>query len=172
MPYREVISMQPVQNTPSSEAQAGRSAADTPDIVETRLWVEEHTWLYGVLKSPSNQAPTFRFPDLISACVTAVLTPPEGYRALFAYLGTQLVLRDPATARRREAMWRTQYEQLQDVQRSPANQHPNPKFQLDQLTTAAVALCCEADPSGTLVLKYARLNMANRAKHRSLEASG
>jgi len=105
--------MQPIQNIPSSEAQAGRSAAGTPDIVETRLWVEEHTWLYSVLKSPSNQAPTFRFPDLISACVTAVLTPQEGYRALFAYLGTQLVLRDPATARRREAMWRTQYEQLQ-----------------------------------------------------------
>ena len=159
--------MQPVTNTHSSSEQAG-----TPDTVETRLWIEEHTWLYGVLKSPSNQAPTFRLPDLISACVTAVLTPPEGYRALFAYLGTQLVLRDPATARRREAMWRTQYEQLQDVQRSPANQHPNPKFQLDQLTTAAVALCCEADPSCTLVLKYARLNMANRAKHRSLEASG
>ena len=154
--------MQPVQNTPSSEAQAGRSAADTPDIVETRLWVEEHTWLYGVLKSPSNQAPTFRFPDLISACVTAVLTPPEGYRALFAYLGTQLVLRDPATARRREAMWRTQYEQLQDVQRSPANQHPNPKFQLDQLTTACVALCQWEDASGATVLVQSRRNMVER----------
>ena len=164
--------MQPVTNTQSSEAQAGQSSSGTPETVETRLWIEEHTWLYGVLKSPLNQAPTFRFPDLISACVTAVLTPPEGYRALFAYLGTQLVLRDPATARRREAMWRLQYEQLQDVQRSPANQHPNPKFQLDQLTTAAVALCSEADPTGALVLKYARMNMAERAKPRLQQASG
>ncbi|ASI68672.1 hypothetical protein BA022_09050 [Diaphorobacter nitroreducens] len=163
--------MQPVTNTHSSEALAAQPSTGAPDTVETRLWIEEHAWLYGVLKSPANQAPTFRLPDLISACVTAVLTPPEGYRALFAYLGTQLVLRDPATARRREAMWRAQYEQLQDVQRSPANQHPNPKFQLDQLTTAAVALCREADPSGALVLKYARLNMASRAKHRSSEAS-
>lgn len=164
--------MQPVHNIPFSEAQAAQPAVNAPDIVETRLWIEEHTWLYGVLKSPLNQAPTFRFPDLISACVTAVLTPPEGYRALFTYLGTQLVLRDPATARRREAMWRPQYEQLQDVQRSPANQHPNPKFQLDQLTTAAVALCSEADPTGALVLKYARMNMVQRAKPRSPEASG
>ncbi|WP_298435716.1 hypothetical protein [Ottowia sp.] len=164
--------MQSIPSIPSSESQSGHMAAGTPDTVETRLWIEEHTWLYGVLKSPLNQAPTFRFPDLISACVTAVFAPPEGYRALFAYLGTQLVLRDPATARRREAMWRHQYEQLQDVQRSPANQHPNPKFQLDQLTTAAVALCSDADPSGALVLRYARLNMAERAKHHSLEASG
>lgn len=164
--------MQPVLNTLSDETQAAHPVTDAPDTVETRLWIEEHTWLYSVLKSPSNQAPTFRFPDLISACVTAVLTPPEGYRVLFAYLGTQLVLRDPATARRREAMWLRQYEQLQALQRSPANQHPNPKFQLDQLTTAAVALCCQADPSGALVLRCARKNMAQRAKHRSLESSG
>lgn len=164
--------MQPVLNIPSNTAQAGQSTVDASDTVETRLWIEEHTWLYGVLKSPSNQAPTFRYPDLISACVTAVLTPPEGYRVLFAYLGTQLVLRDPTTTRRREAMWRSQYEQLQALQRSPANQHPNPKFQLDQLTTAAVALCCQADPSGALVLKYARENMAQRAKHRYLESNG
>ena len=164
--------MQPVPNTHSNEAQADKSALGASDVFETRLWLEEHTWLYGVLKSPSNQAPTFRLPDLISACVSAVLTPPEGYRVLFAYLGTQLVLRDPATARRREAMWRPQYEQLQELQRSPVNQHPNPKFQLDQLTTAAVALCREADPSGQLVLKYARMNMAQRAKRHSLIASG
>jgi len=155
-----------------SKQQTSVTEASASDIVETRLWIEEHTWLYGVLKSPSNQAPTFRFPDLISACVTATLTPPEGYCALFAYLGTQLVLRDPDTARRREAMWRPQCEQLQALQRSPANQHPNPKFQLDQLTTAAVALCREADPSGTLVLKYARLNMVQRATIRSAASPG
>lgn len=164
--------MESVPNIQPSESQAGHSSPGMPDIVETRLWFDEHAWLYGVLKNPANQAPTFRFPDLISACVTAVLTPPEGYRVLFAYLGTQLVLRDPATARRREAMWRSQYEQLQELQRSPANQHPNPKFQLDQLTTAAVALCREADPSGQMVLKYARMNMAQRAKQHALTASG
>lgn len=151
---------------------SGDAGASATDAIETRLWIEEHTWLYGILKNPANQAPTFRFPDLISGCISAALFPPEGVRALFAYLGTQLVLRDPATARRREAIWRPQYEQLQALQRSPANQHPNPKFQLDQLTTAAVALCRDADPSGNLVLKYARLNMAQRTSARSLPASG
>jgi hypothetical protein len=36
-------------------------------------------------------------------------------------------------------MWRQQYDLLLAVQRSPANRHPHPKFQLDQLTTACVA---------------------------------
>ena len=141
------------------------------DTVETRVWIDEHDWLYGILKSPANLAPTFRLPDLISACVSEVLAPPDGVHALFAYLGTQLVLRDPATARRREAMWRPQYEMLQALQRSAANQHPNPKFQLDQLTTAVVALCREADPSGGSILKHARLNMALRASARVTASS-
>jgi hypothetical protein len=103
-------------------------------------------------------------PDLLSASVSATLALPGGIQALFDYLGARLVLRDPGTPRRREAMWRPQYELLQALQRSPMNRHPNPKFQLDQLTTAAVALCNEADPSGATVLKYARLNMAQRAR--------
>jgi len=164
--------MQPVPIIPSSSPQDGPLEPDAAHTVETRLWLEEHAWLYELLKSPLNQAPTFRFPDLISACVSAVMTPPEGWRALFVYLGTRLVLRDPATARRRETMWRRQYEQLQALQRSPANQHPNPKFQLDQLTTAAVALCREADVSGALVLQHARQNMARRAAGRTAAALG
>ncbi len=157
-----------MQSTTSIQSCILRDSTASPhsaDVAETRLWIEEHTWLYSILKSSSNQAPTFRLPDLISACVSAVLVPPEGYRALFVYLGTQLVLRDPNTARRRETMWRSQYEQLQALQRAPINQHPNPKFQLDQLTTAAVALCRDADATGALVLKFARLNMAQRATY-------
>ena len=150
----------------SREPQTCQAASDTADVVETRLWLEEHAWLYGVLKSPLNQAPSFRLPDLISASVSAVLDSSDGQAALFSYLGTRLVLRDPATVRRRESMWRTQYTQLQALQRSPANQHPHPKFQLDQFTTAAVALCREADPSGQSLLRVARLNMAQRAQHR------
>jgi hypothetical protein len=142
------------------------SRSNTPDTVETRLWIEEHIWLYGLLKNPANQAPTFRFPDLISACVTVIQARPGGIYALFNYLGTQLVLRDPETPRRREAMWRPQYEMLQALQRSAANRHPNPKFQLDQITTAVVALCHADDPSGSQVLKHARLNMAQRSAFR------
>ena len=61
--------------------------------------------------------------------------------------GSQLVLRAPATPGRRESIWRQQYDLLLAVQRSPANRHPHPKFQLDQLTTACVALCRRVAPS-------------------------
>lgn len=133
-------------------------------IVEARLWIEEYTWLYGILKSNANVCPTFRFPDLISAAVSLALARPEGRVDIFRFLGTQLVLRPPTMARRRESMWRAQYEQLRDLQRSPANRHPNPNFQLDQLTTACVAHAKRIDESGTQLLRQARLNMAERAR--------
>ena len=111
------------------------------DVIETRLWLDEHDWLYRLLRSQDNVSPTFRFPDLISACVSLVFTHQDAACCIFRFLGTELVLRSPETPRRRESMWRQQYQLLLDLQRSPANRHPNPKFQLDQLTTACVALC-------------------------------
>lgn len=134
-----------------------------PDTIETRLWLEEHTWLYKVLCSATNISPTFRFPDLIAACVSLRFTHEDAHSWIFRFLCTQLVLRPPQTVRRRESMWRQQYLLLLAIQRSPANRHPNPKFQLDQLTTACVALCREQDESGKLVLQQARQNMAERA---------
>lgn len=134
-----------------------------PDIVETRLWLDEHDWLYSLLHSEANIAPTFRFPDLISASVSLVFTRDDAALRIFRFLGAELVLRPAQTARRRESMWHAQYELLLALQRSPANRHPNPKFQLDQLTTACVALSCQADASGEAVLRQARVNMARRA---------
>lgn len=133
------------------------------DTIETRLWLEEHDWLYNLLHSEANVSPTFRFPDLISACVSLVFTHDDSALRIFRFLGTELVLRPAQTVRRRESMWRTQYEPLLALQRSPANRHPNPKFQLDQLTTACVALSRQADASGEVVLRQARVNMARRA---------
>lgn len=138
--------------------------APSDGTVETRLWVDEYAWLYGILKSAANVGPTFRFPDLISAAVTMSLSQPDGCHHIFRLLGTQLVLRAPSTARRRESMWRVQYEQLRDLQRSPANRHPNPHFQLDQLTTACVAHARQLDDSGAQLLLQARRNMAERAR--------
>lgn len=132
------------------------------DVVETRLWLDEHIWLYSVLKSDQNIGPIFRFPDLISACVSMIFSAPEAARQIFGFLGTDLVARDPNTPRRREAMWRPQYDLLLELQRSAANRHPNPKFQLDHLTTACVALCKRADETGACILQQARVNMAQR----------
>lgn len=133
------------------------------DVIETRLWLEEHAWLYRLLRCEANVSPTFRFPDLISASVSLVFTHPDAAASIFRFLGTELVLRPPETPRRRESMWRHQYQLLLDLQRSPANRHPNPKFQLDQLTTACVALCRAADGSGAGILRQARRNMAERS---------
>ncbi|MBX7136259.1 MAG: hypothetical protein K1X67_26610 [Fimbriimonadaceae bacterium] len=138
-------------------------------IIETRLWLEEHDWLYRLLSSEHNVSPTFRFPDLISACVSLVFENHDAPARIFQFLGTELVLRSPQTPRRRESMWRQQYQLLLELQRSPANRHPNPKFQLDQLTTACVALCRTTDPSGTAILQQARHNMAERS-HRGRDA--
>ena len=142
---------------------------DAQNVIETRLWLEEHDWLYRVLRSEENVSPTFRFPDLISASVSLVFTYPDAPARIFQFLGTELILRSPQTPRRRESMWRQQYQLLLELQRSPANRHPNPKFQLDQLTTACVALCRTADGSGAAVLRQARCNMAERS-HRGRDA--
>lgn len=138
------------------------AAGCTQDTIETRLWLEEHNWLYALLKSEHNVSPTFRFPDLISACVSMVFTNDNASARIFEFLGTELILRTPDSSRRRESMWMPQYELLRAAQQSPKNRHPNPKFQLDQLTTACVALCRKADPSGEHVLMQARVNMASR----------
>ena len=138
-------------------------------VIETRLWLDEHDWLYSLLRSKDNVSPTFRFPDLISASVSLVFTHQDAPALIFQFLGTELVFRSPQTPRRREAMWRQQYQLLLDLQRSPANRHPNPKFQLDQLTTACVSLCRAWDASGADILQQARRNMAERA-YRKREA--
>ena len=149
-------------SSPSDESEARA-------VIETRLWLDEHDWLYSLLHSKDNVSPTFRFPDLISASVSLVFTHQDAPALIFQFLGTELVLRSPQTPRRREAMWRRQYQLLLDLQRSPANRHPNPKFQLDQLTTACVSLCRAWDASGADILQQARRNMAERA-HRKREA--
>jgi hypothetical protein len=140
------------------------AGAHPPETVETRLWLEEYAWLHDVLKSNQNVGPVFRFPDLISGCVSLVFSKADAARQIFGFMGAELVARPPNTVRRRESMWRQQYELLLELQRSPANRHPNPKFQLDHLTTACVALSRLTDGSGALVLQQARLNMANRTK--------
>ena len=141
-------------------------AEHTDQTIETRLWLEEHDWLYALLKSEQNVSPTFRFPDLIGACVSLVFANHDASDRIFDFLGTKLVLRPPQSPRRRESMWMPQYHLLLAAQRSPANRHPNPKFQLDQLTTACVALSRQLDPSGANVLQQARVNMASRAARR------
>lgn len=136
------------------------AAADT---LETLLWIEEHDWLYTLLRSELNTSPKFRMPDLISACVSQLFAKDDAAERLFHYLGAELILRSPANTRRRESMWRPQYQLLHALQISAANRYPNPQFQLDQLTTACVALARVEDPTGACTLRHARINIARRS---------
>jgi len=152
---------------PQGVSMTPRFAAERTDkTIETRLWLEEHTWLYALLKSEMNISPTFRCPDLISACVSLVFSEGNAIERIFEFLGTTLVLRMPCHPHRRESMWMPQYELLLALQHSPSNTHPHPRFQLDQFTTACVALSRQADQSGMKVLRQARVNMAERISGR------
>ena len=153
-------------------ANVGSSRAPRQDdSVETQLWLEEHEWLHTLQRSPNNVSPTFRFPDLISACVSLVFADAAAGSRIFAYLGQELVLRNPRTPRRREFMWHEQFQMLRALQMSEANRHPNPMFQLDQLTTACVALVRASDAAAEHVLLQARRNVAVRAARQRETAS-
>jgi hypothetical protein len=156
----------PVATEQANNSRKPTASIDSPRVVETRLWLEEHQWLLELMQHPINAAPKFRMPDLISACVSLIFIRSFGVRELFEYLGTELVLRSPRTPRRKEALWRTQYELLLAIQLSAANQHPNPKFQLDQLTTGCVALARKKPEATYNVLHQARINMADRTGRR------
>jgi hypothetical protein len=162
---RGVLAMQTsaavTTNRPSPVA-GGLRTAPRDDSLETQLWFEEHDWLHALQRSPQNVSPTFRFPDLISACVSLVFADAAASARIFAYLGQDLVLRDPRTPRRREYLWREQFQMLRALQMSEANRHPNPMFQLDQLTTACVALVRQSDAAAEQVLRQARRNVALR----------
>jgi hypothetical protein len=154
------------QPTTRDSAFAQCTLPTSENTVETRVWAEEQAWLHGLWKSGLNVAPRFRCPDLIGGCVAMVLGQPGGTQRLFHYLSTELVLRERKSPRR-EYVWADAHELLMNAQRSPANRHPHPMFQLDQLTTACVALARGADESGMQVLRQARVNMVRRA-HRTL----
>ena len=132
------MQLAPPPRAPHTPPHAGSMPDTAARTIETRLWQEEHDWLIALQKRPHNVAPTFRLPDLISACVSCVFAERDAPARLFAFLGTTLLMRRPDMPRRRELMWTAQYDLLQDLQRSAANQHPHPRFQLDQFRKRVV----------------------------------
>ncbi len=133
--------------------------------IDTYVWKEEHDFLYGIYDSAGNTAPKFRFPDLISACVSLVFQAPDPEERIFSYLRSHLVLRAGDPVRRREEMWKPQYELLLGLQLSRANKHPHPQFQLDQLTTACIALVRDEEGIEEKIFDQARRNTAERARN-------
>ena len=133
------------------------------DTIDTYVWTDEYDFLRSLYDSADNTSPKFRFPDLISACVSLVFRDDNAAELIFAYLRSELVLRSPDTTRRREAMWKAQYNLLLGLQRSRGNKHPYPQFQLDQFTTTCVALVRLAGDAQRRIFDQARKNTAERA---------
>jgi hypothetical protein len=133
------------------------------ELRPTRLFLEEHDWLHALTKSAHNQAPAFRFPDLVSACISHVFQHSDASVRLFRYLHAVMTRRPADTPRRQTDVWAAHFDQLICLQRSAANQYPHPRFQLDQITTACVALARSEDERGLIVLSRARANVSLRA---------
>lgn len=144
---------------PATEA---RVSLPAPRLHPTRLHVQEHDWLHALTKSGHNQSPAFRFPDLIGACVSNLFQHSDANARLFHHLHTVIALRPADTPRRQADLWQPHFDQLVGLQRSAVNQYPHPRFQLDQLTTACVALARMDDESGLIVLRRARTNVSMR----------
>ncbi len=133
------------------------------ETADTYVWREEHDWLRTLLHRSENKSPQFRVPDLIGACVAIVFSSDGASERLFHVLRTELVLRDPNTPRRQEKMWLSDFVKLQAVQRSRANQYPNPHFELDQLLTACICLARTQLEDEAEVFRQARLNTVSAA---------
>ena len=83
---------------------------------------------------------------------------------------TQLTLRNPRTERRSCDIWAVQFELVMAAHRAPWNRFPNPMFELDQITTACVAVAMSLPDGHAQVLGQARLNLRDRAsRSRGLE---
>lgn len=133
------------------------------ETIGTRVWIAEYDFLHSLYDCADNCSPKFRFPDLISACVSLVFQEKKPADLLFTYLHTEMVLRDPGSTRRQAEMWKSQYNLLLALQRSPANCHPNPQFKLDQFTTACIALVVAGKEAKRRIFEQARKNTVERA---------
>jgi hypothetical protein len=139
-------------------------AVAQPAIVMTRLWLPEHDWLHEAFASADNHSPRFRFPDLLSACVSLALADARALHALRKFLHADLSARDPACPRRSCHLWRAQFDEVLLQHRAAWNSHPHPKFDLDAIATGCVAVVRDGlDPIGRM-LRQARLNFAARVE--------
>lgn len=152
------------QITPANEAPAPPRARPNEETIATRVWLDEYVYLQAVYASAENCSPKFRLPDLISACVSIVFQDKEPGQQIFNFLHTEIIMRDPDSPRRQEAMWRAQYELLLRLQKSPANGHPHPQFKLDHFTTACIALAAFKDDAKQRIFAQARHNTLARAR--------
>jgi hypothetical protein len=138
--------------------------------VATLVYPEEFEFLRGLYGSPGNASPRFRFPDLISACVSLVLDSfSDCEERIFKFLRTTLTDRNKGgrPACRKGEIWHPQFLLLRELQGSKENRHPNPGWQLGDFTTACVALVMQSAVPEGRIFDQARQNSAERARRSS-----
>src|SRR5881392_3091091 len=69
------------------------------DTIDTYVWSDEYDFLRSLYDSADNTSPKFRFPDLISACVSLVFRDDNAAELIFDYLRSELVLRNSDATR-------------------------------------------------------------------------
>lgn len=144
--------------------------SDEAMTVATLVYPEEFEFLRGLFNSPGNASPRFRFPDLISACVSVVFnTFEKPGETIFKFLKTTLLDRNKGgrPACRKEEIWQPQFLLLRQLQGSKENRHPNPGWQLGDFTTACVALVMQSAISEVCIFDQARQNSVARARRSS-----
>lgn len=136
---------------------------DPRQTVATRVFHEEFQYVKALYLDADNYGPQFSVTDLISAYISLAFTcdNPEG--VIFAYLHTELLLRDQRTPRRQEEIWKPQYQLLRALQRSPLNCDPHPHFTLDHFTTACIAIVVKKRVEKHSIFGQARKNTVARS---------
>ena len=133
------------------------------EVITTYLAQPEFEALHALYGSPLNMRPQFGMIDLISACIALVARQEYPGDLVILKARSDIALRAPGSRKRCE-IWQDQFRFLCEIQRSPANRSPNPKFDLGDLTTACVALVLSAAKTlpGPRIIGMAREMLARR----------
>jgi hypothetical protein len=140
----------------SPSAGNGRRVSET---VITFLGNPEFEFVHRLFHSAINTRPQFSVVDLTSACIALVeqLSQPSG---LVIQRARGDVAHRASGRRMQVGLWPREFEFLRNIQRSPVNRAPHPRFDLSDLTTACVAIVMEMDQACELIRAAAQHRLA------------
>lgn len=144
-----------------SVRRAASTHAVNGEVTRTFVRRDQHDFVFGMLRDTRNQSPRFSLVDLTSACVSIAAQLPEALQTLIRKARGEFASPVEPCDRLSVALWPSQFLWLREVQKSPANNYPNPKFDLGDLTSACIALARQ-NASVDEVLAAARRNLLRR----------
>lgn len=132
-------------------------------IVHTGVWLPEYEWLHALFRNRDNASPKFRLPDLLSACVSLALANTDTQQQLVELVVTQEPGRGKR-ARRSCDIFAKQFAQVMEAYRAPWNRFPNPRFEINHVTSGCVTVVMAWPDGAAQVLAQARVNFLERAR--------